>query len=46
MTYEVSGGLNLGTMSNYLIEGVDALSMGSITYSAPRVDLSLKFKAL
>lgn len=46
MTFEVSGGLNLSSMSDYLIEGVDALSMGSITYSAPRVDLSLKFKTL
>lgn len=46
MTFEVSGGLTLNTMSDYLIEGVDALSMGSITYSAPRVDLSLKFKTL
>jgi nicotinate-nucleotide pyrophosphorylase (carboxylating) len=46
MTYEVSGGINLETMSHYLIEGVDALSLGSLTYSAPRVDLSLKFKVL
>lgn len=46
MTFEVSGGLNLTSMNQYLIEGVDALSMGSITYSAPRVDLSLKFKTL
>jgi nicotinate-nucleotide pyrophosphorylase (carboxylating) len=46
MTFEVSGGLNLSTIPNYLIEGVDALSLGSITYSAPRVDLSLKFKTL
>ncbi len=44
MTFEVSGGLNLKTISEYLIDGVDALSMGSITYSAPRVDLSLKFE--
>lgn len=44
MTFEVSGGLNLQTIQQYLIEGVDALSLGSITYSAPRVDLSLKFK--
>ena len=44
MTYEVSGGLNLQTLQNYLIDGVDALSLGSLTYSAPRVDLSLKFK--
>lgn len=46
MTIEVSGGLTLKTMPDYLVEGVDALSMGSITYSAPRVDLSLKFKTL
>lgn len=46
MTFEASGGLNLSTIPNYLIEGIDALSLGSITYSAPRVDLSLKFKTL
>jgi nicotinate-nucleotide pyrophosphorylase (carboxylating) len=46
MTFEVSGGLTLKTIPDYLIDGVDALSLGSITYSAPRVDLSLKFKNL
>ncbi len=46
MTFEVSGGINLQTMSNFLISGVDALSLGSLTYSAPRVDLSLKFQTL
>jgi len=46
MTFEVSGGLNLSSMNEYLLDGVDALSMGSITYSAPRVDLSLKFQTL
>lgn len=46
MTFEVSGGLKLGTISDYLIEGVDALSIGSIIYSAPRVDLSLKYRSL
>jgi nicotinate-nucleotide pyrophosphorylase (carboxylating) len=46
MTFEVSGGLNLSTLEDYLIDGVDALSLGSLTYSAPRVDLSLKFKPL
>lgn len=44
MTVEVSGGLNLVTLSDFLIDGVDALSLGSLTYSAPRVDISLKFK--
>ena len=46
MTIEVSGGLKLSTLSDYLIDGVDALSIGSIIYSAPRVDLSLKFRAI
>ena len=46
MTYEVSGGITLSTLSQFLIPGVDALSLGSLTYSAPRVDLSLKFKAI
>ncbi|MFL5783190.1 MAG: carboxylating nicotinate-nucleotide diphosphorylase [Bacteriovoracaceae bacterium] len=46
MIYEVSGGIRLDTMKDFLIEGVDALSVGSLTYSAPRVDISLKYKAL
>ena len=46
MTFEVSGGLKLSTINDYLIEGVDALSIGSIIYSAPRADLSLKYKTL
>ncbi len=44
MTYEVSGGLKLNTIKDFLIDGVDALSIGSLTHSAPHVDLSLKFK--
>jgi nicotinate-nucleotide pyrophosphorylase (carboxylating) len=44
MTFEISGGIRLETIRDYLIEGVDALSIGALTYSAPRVDLSLKFK--
>jgi nicotinate-nucleotide pyrophosphorylase (carboxylating) len=46
MTYEVSGGVNLKTIDGYLVAGVDAISLGSLTYSAPRVDLSLKFESL
>lgn len=45
MRFEVSGGLRLETLKNYLIPGVDALSIGALTYDAPRVDLSLKFRA-
>ena len=44
MTYEVSGGIKLDNLDQYLIEGVDAISLGSLIYSAPRVDISLKFK--
>jgi nicotinate-nucleotide pyrophosphorylase (carboxylating) len=44
MTYEISGGIKLQTIDDFLIEGVDAISLGSLVYSAPRVDISLKFK--
>tara|TARA_Y100000590_G_scaffold469529_1_gene657683 strand:- start:122515 stop:123348 length:834 start_codon:yes stop_codon:yes gene_type:complete len=44
VTYEVSGGINLETIENYLIEGVDAISIGRITYGAPPVDISLKYE--
>jgi len=43
MTFEVSGGINLDNIKNYLISGVDGISIGKITYDAPSVDISLKF---
>lgn len=43
MTFEVSGGVRLDNLSDYLIDGVDAISLGSLIYSAPHVDISLKF---
>lgn len=43
MTYEISGGINLKNLEDYCIRGVDAISVGSITYNAPHVDLSLKY---
>jgi nicotinate-nucleotide pyrophosphorylase (carboxylating) len=46
VTYEVSGGINLANLETYLIDGIDAISLGSLIYSAPRVDISLKFKPL
>ena len=45
-TYEVSGGISLDTIDTYLIEGVDAISVGKITYGAPPVDISLKYERL
>lgn len=45
MTYEASGGIRLENIDQYLIRGLDAISMGAITNAAPRVDISLKFKS-
>jgi nicotinate-nucleotide pyrophosphorylase (carboxylating) len=44
ITFEVSGGIGLHNLKDYLIDGVDAISSGSITYNAPHVDISLKYK--
>jgi nicotinate-nucleotide pyrophosphorylase (carboxylating) len=41
--YEVSGGVNLATIQQYLIPGVDAVSTSSITMFPPAVDISFKF---
>ncbi|MBN2072105.1 MAG: carboxylating nicotinate-nucleotide diphosphorylase [Candidatus Krumholzibacteriota bacterium] len=38
---EVSGGIDLENISSYLIEGVDFISVGRLTSSAPSLDLSL-----
>lgn len=43
-TYEISGGIRLENLEDYLLEGVDAISSGSLTYDAPHVDISLKYK--
>jgi nicotinate-nucleotide pyrophosphorylase (carboxylating) len=39
ITFEVSGGIRLNTMDKFLIKGVDALSIGALTYAAPQVDV-------
>lgn len=44
MTIEVSGGVNLDNIDGYLIEGVDVISIGALTYGAPPVDISFKYK--
>lgn len=43
MTYEVSGGIRLSNIDEYLIEGVDAISIGALTNDAKNVDISLKY---
>lgn len=44
MTLEVSGGVTLENLDSYMIEGLDAISVGSLTYGAPPVDISFKFQ--
>jgi nicotinate-nucleotide pyrophosphorylase (carboxylating) len=44
VTFEVSGGITPENFNNYLIRGVDAISIGALTQFAPRVDISLKME--
>ena len=46
VTYEVSGGVKLETLSDFLLEGIDVISIGALTHSAPHIDLSMKIKPL
>lgn len=39
--FEVSGGINESNIDQYLIEGLDVISVGSITHSVKSTDLSL-----
>lgn len=39
--FEVSGGINESNIDRYLIEGLDVISVGSITHSVTAIDLSL-----
>src|SRR5262245_27429318 len=41
---EVSGGINLDTVREYATTGVDYISVGAITHSAPALDLSLEIE--
>lgn len=38
---EVSGGVRLDTLRDYALPGVDVISIGALTHSAPAADLSL-----
>lgn len=40
---EASGGINLDTISGIAKTGVDAISVGALTHSAPSIDLALDF---
>lgn len=39
--FEVSGGINESNIGDYLIDGLDVISVGSITHSVKSIDLSL-----
>ncbi|MCX5781234.1 MAG: carboxylating nicotinate-nucleotide diphosphorylase, partial [Elusimicrobia bacterium] len=40
---EVSGGVTLNTVRNFAKTGVDRISVGALTHSAPSLDISLEF---
>jgi nicotinate-nucleotide pyrophosphorylase (carboxylating) len=42
---EVSGGVSLETLADYALPGVDVISVGALTHSAPAVDLSMTLTA-
>lgn len=41
---EASGGVNLGTVKAIALTGVDRISVGALTHSAPSVDISLEIE--
>ena len=41
---EVSGGISLETIDNYLIAGVNGISVGALTHSVKNIDISLEFE--
>ncbi|MGB5290993.1 MAG: carboxylating nicotinate-nucleotide diphosphorylase [Lysobacterales bacterium] len=38
---EISGGVHLSTMADYALPGVDVISVGALTHSAPAADFSM-----
>jgi nicotinate-nucleotide pyrophosphorylase (carboxylating) len=40
-TVEISGGINLDTIAEYTLPGVDVISVGALTHSAPAADFSM-----
>jgi nicotinate-nucleotide pyrophosphorylase (carboxylating) len=44
-TVEISGGINLQNLPDYLLPGVDVISIGALTHSAPAADLSMEMVA-
>lgn len=44
VTVEASGGIRLGTLAGFMVDGVDVLSLGSLTQGYPCLDFSLKLR--
>jgi nicotinate-nucleotide pyrophosphorylase (carboxylating) len=44
LTYEVSGGITLSNIDDYIIEGVDAISTSEITSPPIKCDISFKYE--
>jgi nicotinate-nucleotide pyrophosphorylase (carboxylating) len=44
MKYEVSGGVTLANMQDYLLPGVDFISIGALTHSVRSIDISLEMR--
>ncbi len=42
---EVSGGITLGTIASFALPGVDWISVGDLTHSAPALDISLDIES-
>ncbi|MGD8330603.1 MAG: carboxylating nicotinate-nucleotide diphosphorylase [Acidobacteriota bacterium] len=45
LSLEASGGITLASVARYADTGVDVISMGMLTSSAPRIDFSMHFDA-
>lgn len=44
MKYEVSGGVSLANLPDYLIRGVDFISIGALTHTVRSLDISLEMR--
>jgi nicotinate-nucleotide pyrophosphorylase (carboxylating) len=42
---EVSGGVRLETLRDFAVPGVDVISVGALTHSAPAADLNLTVRS-
>src|SRR5262249_17392729 len=40
--FEVSGGIHAGNFGDYMIRGIDAISIGALTHSVKSLDISME----